>query len=44
MKYATWDDLMYELYITNKIQIALDAVEKGKTVPHGEVKKGILGQ
>ena len=41
---ATWDDLMYELYITKKIEVGLDAVEKGKTVCHEDVKKRILGQ
>ena len=41
---ATWDDLMYELYVTKKIEVALDAVEKGKIVTHKDVKKRFLGQ
>ncbi|MBU0694019.1 MAG: hypothetical protein KKC11_05050 [Candidatus Omnitrophica bacterium] len=41
---ATWDDLMYELYITKKVQVALDAIEKGKIAPHEEVKRKFLSQ
>lgn len=36
---ATIDDLMYELYINEKIQNGLDALEKGEIVSHEEVKK-----
>ena len=43
-KNATWDDLLYELYVTKKIEVALDAVSKGKTVSHEEVKKRLLSK
>lgn len=36
---ATWDDLMYEVYVRQKIQAGLDAVEHGKVVAHEDVKK-----
>ena len=41
---ATWDDLIYELYVRKKVQIALDSIESGKTTSHEEVKKRFLGQ
>ena len=39
---ATWDDLMYEFFVTKKIQTALDAVDRGEVVSHEEVKKQFL--
>ncbi len=41
-KNATWDDLLYELYIMKKIAVALDAISQGKTVSHTEAKKRLL--
>lgn len=40
---ATWDDIMYELYIKQKIEEGLADVEAGRTVPHEEVKAELLG-
>jgi hypothetical protein len=34
---ATWDDIMYELYVKSKI-------EAGRTVPHEQVKAELLGR
>ncbi len=39
---ATWDDIMYELYVRQKIEAGLKAVEEGRTVPHEEVKRRLL--
>ncbi len=39
---ATWDDLLHELYIMKKIELALDAVSQGKTISHEEAKKRLL--
>ena len=39
---ATWDDLMYELYVKQKIEAGIQAVEEGRTVPHEEVKARLL--
>lgn len=41
---ATWDDLLYELYIRKKIEVALDAVSSGNMVPHEEAKKRLLSK
>ncbi|MCK5057638.1 MAG: hypothetical protein KAT34_13335 [Candidatus Aminicenantes bacterium] len=39
---STWDDIMYEFYVRQKIEKSLDAAKKGKTIPHEEVKKRLL--
>ena len=36
---ATLDDLMYELYVNEKIQRGLDAAEKGNVYSHEEIRK-----
>ncbi len=41
---VTWDDLIYEFYVKKKIGIALKDVEKGRVIPHEEVKKRILSK
>ena len=41
---ATWDDLMYELYVKQKIDAGLDAVADGRTVPHEEVKARLFAR
>ncbi len=35
---ATWDDIMYELYVKQKIEMALRAVEEGRTIPQDQVR------
>lgn len=35
---ATWDDIMYELYVKQKIEEGLADIEAGRTVPHEQVK------
>ena len=37
---ASWDDIMYELYVKQKLEAALKAVTDGKTVSHEEAKRG----
>ena len=39
---ATWDDVMYELYVRQKIEIGLKAIEEGKTIPIEEAKRRLL--
>jgi len=39
---ATWDDIMYELYVKQKIEAGLKAVAEGRTVPHEEVKRRLM--
>lgn len=41
---ATWDDLMYEVYIRTKVESGLKAAEQGDVVSHEEVKRQFLGQ
>ncbi len=41
---ATWDDLMYELYVKQKIEAGLKAADEGRTVPHEEVKARLLAR
>ena len=43
-EHATWDDLMYELYVKKKLAVALKAAEEGQVVSHDEVKKSLLAQ
>jgi predicted transcriptional regulator len=35
---ATWDDLMYEIYVRQAIDSGLADVEAGRVVPHEEVR------
>jgi predicted transcriptional regulator len=40
---ASWDDIMYELYVKQKLEKGLKAVADGRTVSHGEAKRRLLG-
>lgn len=40
---ASWDDIMYEFYVKQKIEKGLQAVEDGRTVSHEEAKRRLLG-
>jgi hypothetical protein len=42
--HATWDDLMYQLYVKMKIARAIEAAEAGDVVSHEEAKRRILSQ
>jgi predicted transcriptional regulator len=39
---ATWDDIMYQLYVQKKIDKGIKAVEDGKIMSHKEAKMRIL--
>ena len=41
---ATWDDIMYKLYVRQKIERALQQAENGEIISHEEVKKRLLAQ
>ena len=41
---ATWDDIMYELYVKQKIEAGLKAVEEGRTISHDEMKRRLLAK
>jgi len=34
---------MYELYVKQKIEAGLQAADEGRTVPHEEAKRRLLG-
>ena len=36
---VTWDDVMYEIYVRQKIEEGLKAADEGRLIPHEEVKK-----
>jgi predicted transcriptional regulator len=36
---ATWDDVMYELYVKQKLQKVLDEAAAGKVVSHENAKQ-----
>lgn len=40
---ATWDELMYELYVKQKIEAGLADVRAGRTISHEDVKAELLG-
>ena len=39
---ASWDDLMYEIYVRKKIDQGVKAVEEGRVLSHEEVKQRFL--
>ncbi len=41
---ATWDDIMYELYVKKKIAAGLQAADEGRVVSHEEAKKRLLSK
>ncbi|MEX2517360.1 MAG: hypothetical protein WD572_10730 [Gammaproteobacteria bacterium] len=43
-EHATWDDLMYDLYVKQKIEAGLEAADEGRSVPHKEVKARLLAR
>jgi predicted transcriptional regulator len=36
---ATWDEVMYDIYVRQKIADGEAAIAGGRTAPHSEVKK-----
>jgi predicted transcriptional regulator len=41
---ASWDEIMYQLYVKQKIEMGLADVRAGRTVSHDEVKAELLGE
>jgi len=41
---ASWDDLMYEIYVRKKIAMGLKAAESGRVIPHEEVRRRLTGK
>ena len=40
---VSWNDLMYELYVKQKIEEGLKELDEGRGIPHEEVKRRLLG-
>jgi len=40
---ATWDDIMYELYVKPKIEEGVRAADEGRTVSQSEARRRLLG-
>ena len=40
---ASWDDLMYELYVKQKIEQGLADIEAGRTVSHEAIRAEFIG-
>jgi len=40
---AGWTDIMYELYVKQKVEAGLAAAAEGRTTGHEEVKRQLLG-
>ncbi len=36
---ATWDDIVYSIYVRQSIEKGLKDVEAGRTIPHADMKK-----
>jgi hypothetical protein len=43
-EHATWDDLMYELYVKQKLQKALDQAAAGNVVSHEAAKHELTSE
>jgi predicted transcriptional regulator len=41
---ASWEDLMYQLYVRKKIDDGIRDADEGRLVPHKEVKRRLLGR
>ncbi|MCI0507597.1 MAG: hypothetical protein L0Z73_16005 [Gammaproteobacteria bacterium] len=39
---ASWEDIMYELYVRHKIEAGLKASEENRTVSHEDAKQRLL--
>ena len=39
---ASWDDVMYEMYVRKKIDEGIKAADEGRVVSHEEVRKRFL--
>jgi hypothetical protein len=41
---ATWDDIMYAMYVRQKVDAAIEQMEAGEVVSHEEIEKAVLRQ
>ena len=41
---ASWEDLIYQPYVRKKIESGIEAADRGRVLPHEEVKKQFLSE
>lgn len=41
---VSWNDLMYELYVKQKIEEGLQQLDEGRGISHEEAKRRLLGE
>jgi hypothetical protein len=41
---ASWDDVMYEFYVRQKVELGLKAIEEGNTISLEEAKKKLIAK
>jgi hypothetical protein len=39
---ATWDDIMYEIYVRKKIEAGINAADEERVIPHEDVKERFI--
>ena len=42
--HASWDEIMYKLYVRSKIEEGMADIEAGRKIPHEKVKADILNR
>jgi len=43
-EFATWDDVMYQIYVKKKIETSIKTAEEGKVISHEDVKSRFMVQ
>jgi predicted transcriptional regulator len=41
---ASWNDIMYELYVKQKIEAGIIPADEGRTIPHEQVRTRIMAR
>ena len=39
---ATWNDLMYEIYVKQKLELSLKEIAEGRLIDHEDIKKEFM--
>jgi hypothetical protein len=39
---ATWDDIMYEMYVKQKLAMSLREIAEGRLIDHEDIKKEFM--
>lgn len=41
---STWNDIMYNLYVKQKIELGIADIEKSRTFPQNQIKEKVLNK